>query len=114
MAAIAMMAARVALRMSLSSQNRKGRDHGKNEIAYGQTPQAEPIMRDFPDVGAELVDSHQAVDRGVGGKQPAECQRDVWDRLARPGETGHEELRQAGRQEKDGRVLRLREPGSDS
>src|SRR5580693_5156451 len=109
-----MMAARLALRMSLSSQNRKRRDHGENEIAYRQTPQAEPIMRDVPYASTELVAAHQAIDRGVGGEKPAECKRDLGNGFARPGEACHEELRQAGREQQDGRVLRPREPSADS
>src|SRR5215472_11030362 len=100
-----MMAARLALRMSLSSQNCRCRDHGEYEIADRQEPETEPRMRDFPDVGAELVDAHDAIDREVGREQPAERLGHLGNGLARPGEAGHEELRQAGCQQKDGRVL---------
>src|SRR5215475_13650618 len=108
------MAARLALLMSLSSLDRKGRDHGEREISERQTPQPEPVMRNLPYAGAELVDAHETIDRGVGGKKPTECKGRVGNCLARPREAGHEELRQAGRQKQDGRVLRPREPGSDS
>lgn len=51
-------------------------------------------MRDLPDIGAELVDAHQAIDRGVGGEKSAERLRHLGNCLARPGEARHEELRQ--------------------
>src|SRR5262245_49631311 len=108
------MAASLALRMSLSSLDRKRRDHGEHEIGEGQTPQYAPVMRDLPDVGTQLIDAYQAIDGGVGGEKPAERKGRVGNCLARPGEAGHEELRQTGCQQQDGRVLRPREPGSDS
>src|SRR5580704_764063 len=107
------MAARLVLRMSLSSLDGKRRDHGEREIGQSQTPQSEPVMRDLPDAGTQLVDAHEAVNREVGGEKPAEREGDLGYRLAWPGKAGHEKLRQAGRQENDGRVLRPREPGPD-
>ena len=59
-------------------------------------------MRDLPDAGAELVDAHEAVDGGVGGENPAERKGHVRNRFAWPREAGHEELRQARRQQQDG------------
>src|SRR6202051_1407310 len=105
------MAARLALRMSLSSLDGKRRDHGEREIGQGQTPQSEPIMRDLPDAGTQLVDSHKAINREVGGENPAQRDGRVGDCFARPCETGGEELRQAGCKEEEGRVLRPGEPG---
>src|ERR1700733_6766287 len=111
--AIATMAARLALRMSLSSLDGKRRDHGECEIGQRQTPQSEPVMRDFPDGRTQLVDAYEAIDCEVGGENPTECYGYVGDGFARPCEAGHEELRQAGREEQDGGVFRPREPGPD-
>src|ERR1700688_3683671 len=111
--AIATMAARLVLRMSLSSLDGKRRDHGEREIDQGQTPQSEPIMRDLPDAGTQLVDAHEAVDREVGGENPAQRDGRVGDCFARPCEAGGEELRQAGCKEEEGRVFRPCEPGPD-
>src|ERR1700758_4574579 len=111
--AIATMAARSVLRMLLSSLDGKRRDHGEREIGQSQTPQSEPVMRDLPDAGTQLVDAHEAIDRGVGGEKPAERKGHVGNCFARPCEAGHEELRQAGCKQEDGCVFRPREPGSD-
>src|ERR1700730_9601024 len=111
--AIATMATRLVLRMSLSSLDGKRRDHGEREIGQGQTPQSEPIMRDLPDAGTQLVDAHEAINREVGGEYPAQRDGRVGDCFARPCEAGGEELRQAGCKEEEGRVLRPREPGPD-
>src|ERR1700733_77924 len=111
--AIATMAARLVLRMSLSSLDGKRRDHGEREIDQGQTPQSEPVMRDFPDAGTELVDAHETINREVGGENPAQRDGRVGDRFARPREAGGEELRQAGCKEEEGGVFRPREPGPD-
>src|ERR1700686_2423172 len=94
--AIATMAARLFLRMSLSSLDGKRRDHGEREVGERQTPQPEPIMRDLPDAGTELVDAHEAMNRGVGGENRTERKARVGNCCARPCEAGHEELRQAG------------------
>src|ERR1700686_3384343 len=96
MSAIAIMAARLALRMSLSSLDGKRRDHGEREIGERQTPQSEPIMRDLPDAGTQLVDAHEAIDREVGGENPTERDGRVGDCFARPCDAGVEELKQAG------------------
>src|SRR5258708_37056202 len=91
--AIVTMTARLALCMSPSSLDGKRRDYREREIAERQTPQSEPIMRDFPDAGTELVDAHEAVNRGVGGEQPAQREGRVGDCLARPCEAGGGGLR---------------------
>src|SRR6202790_3944186 len=70
-------------------------------------------MRDFPDAGTELVDAHEAVNRGVSGEYPTQRCGRVGDCLARPCEASGEELRQAGCQKEEGRVFRPREPGPD-
>src|ERR1700688_706677 len=111
--AIATMAARLVLRMSLSSLDGKRRDHGEREIDQGQTPQSEPIMRDLPDAGTQLVDAHEAINREVGGENPTQRDGRVGDCFARPCEAGGEELRQAGCKEEEGRVFRPREPSPD-
>ena len=64
-------------------------------------------MRDLPDAGTELIDAHEAVDRGVGGEYPTQRDGRVGDCFARPCEAGSKELRQAGCQEDEGRVFRL-------
>src|SRR6266478_2177330 len=107
------MAACLALRMFLSSPDGKCRDHGEREIAQRQTPQSEPIMRDLPDAGTQLVDAHKAVNRGVGGEHPTQRDGHVGDCFARPCEAGGEKLRQAGCKKEEGCVLRPREPGPD-
>src|SRR6202011_5081568 len=109
--AIATMAARLVLRMSLSSLDGKRRDHGEREIGQGQTPQSEPVMRDLPDAGTQLVNAHEAINREVGGENPTERNGYVGDGFARPCEARHEELGQAGCQQQDGRVFRPCEPG---
>src|SRR5450756_675951 len=91
--ATATMAARLALRMLCSSLDGKCRDRREREIAQRQTPQPEPVMPDFPDAGAELVDAHEAVDRGIGGKHSTERYGGVGNCFARPCEAGGEELR---------------------
>src|SRR3981081_1674498 len=90
------MTARLALRMSLSFLDGKRRDHGEREIGQGQTPQSEPIMRDLPDAGTQLVDAHEAINREVGGKNPTQRAGRVGDCFPRPCEAGGEKLRQAG------------------
>src|SRR6202023_595859 len=103
--AIATMATRLALRMSLSSIDGKRRDHGEREIGQGQTPQSEPIMRDLPDAGTQLVDAHEAINREVGGEElrQAGCKEEE-GRVFGPRETGPDGLpHEAGRQQKDGR-----------
>src|SRR6202795_141020 len=100
--AIATMAAPLTLRMSLSSLDGSRRDHREGEIGQRQTPQPEPIMRDLPDVGAELVDAHQAIDCKVGGENLAQGLGCFGDCFARPREAGGEELRQACREDEDG------------
>src|SRR5712672_2387802 len=107
------MAARLALCMSPSSPDGKCRDYCEREIAERQTPQPEPIMRDLPDAGTELIDAHEAVNRGVGGEHPTERNGRVGDGFARPCEAGGEELRQAGCKQEQGRVFRPCEPGPD-
>src|SRR6266852_9796771 len=94
--AIATMATRLALCMSQSSLAGKCRGPREREIAQGQTPQSEPIMRDLPDAGTQLVDAYEAVNRGVGGQHPTQRDGRVGDCFARPCEAGGEELRQAG------------------
>src|ERR1700729_397710 len=111
--AIATIAEFLALRMWLASLDGTGRDHGECEIGQRQTPQSEPTMPDFPDTGTQLVDAHEAIDSEVGGENPTERNGYVGDSFARPCEAGHEELRQAGCEEQDGRVFRPREPGPD-
>src|SRR6266702_5526646 len=93
---IATMAARLALCMSLSSLDDKCRDHRECEIDQRQAPEAEPVMRDLPDAGTELIDADEAVDRGIGGENPTERKGHVGDCFARPREAGCEELGQAG------------------
>src|ERR1700676_1286568 len=107
------MAARLVLRMSLSSLDGKRRDHGEREIGQGQTPQSEPVMCDLPDAGTELVDAHETVNRGVGGEHPTQRDGGVGDSFARPCEAGGEELREAGCKDEEGRVFRPCEPGPD-
>src|SRR5713101_5093041 len=111
--AIATMATRLALCMSPSSLDGKCRGHREREICQGQTPQSEPIMRDLPDAGTQLVDAHEAINREVGGKNPTQRDGRVGDGFARPCEAGGEKLRQAGCKKEEGCVLRPREPGPD-
>src|SRR5713101_5419120 len=108
-----MMAARLALCMSLSSLDGKCRNHREREITQGQTPQSEPVMRDLPDAGTQLVDAHEAVDRGVGREHPTQRDGSVRDCFARPCEAGGEELGQAGCKQEEGRVFWPCEPGPD-
>src|SRR6266851_6586529 len=103
----------LALRMSLSSFDSKRRDHGERKVDERETPQPEPVMRDLPDAGAELIDAHETINRGVGGENPTERKGRVGNCFARPCEAGHEELRQAGRKQENGRVFRPREQGPD-
>src|SRR5258705_10688852 len=70
-------------------------------------------MRDLPDAGTQLVDAHEAVNRGVGGEHPTQRDSRVGDCFARPSEAGGEELRQAGCKEEQGRVFWPCEPGPD-
>src|SRR5258708_24024949 len=107
------MVARLALRTSLSSLDGKGGDHGEGEIDQRQTRQCEPVMRDLPDAGTQLVGAHEAVYRGVGRKYPTQRDDRIGDCLARPCETCGEELRQTGCKEENGCVFRPREPGPD-
>src|SRR6202049_527245 len=111
--AIATMAARLVLRMSLSSLDGKRRDHSEREIGQGQTPQSEPIMRDLPDAGTQLIDAHDAINGGVGGENPTQRDARLRDCFVRPCEAGGEKLRQAGCQEEEGCVFRPCEPGPD-
>src|SRR5258708_32772693 len=99
--------------MSLSSLDGKCRDHREREITQGQTPQSEPVMSDLPDAGTELVDAHEAVNRGVGGGHPAQRDGRVLDCLAPPCEARAEELRQAGGTEEEWRGVRAGEPRPD-
>src|SRR5260221_11505021 len=110
---IANMAARLALRMSPSSLDGKRRDHSEREIGQRQTPQSEPVMRDLPDAGTELVDAHEAVNRGVGGEQPTQGEGRIGGCVARPCEACGEELRQAGWKEEEGAGFRPCGPGAD-
>src|SRR5258707_6102581 len=103
------MALRSALRISLPPLDRKRREHGEREIDQRQAPQSEPVMRDLPDAGTQLVDAHEAIDRGVGGENPTERDGRIGDCLARPRETCGEELRQACCKEDERRGFRPRE-----
>src|SRR4051812_14228854 len=107
------MTARLALPMSLSSLDGERRDNGEGEIAKGQTPQSEPVMRDLPDAGTQLVDAHEAVDCGVGREHPTQRDGSGRDCLARPCEAGGEELRQTGCKKEESRVFRPCKPGPD-
>src|SRR5258708_35413027 len=109
--AIATMAVRLALCMSPSSLHGKRRDHGEREIGQRQTPQSEPIMRDLPDAGAQLVDTHEAIYRDVGGENPTQRDGRVGDCFARPCEAGGGKMRQAGCKKEEGGVLRPGGPG---
>src|SRR5580658_8014056 len=110
---IATRAARLSLRMSLSSLDGKRRDHGEREIGQRQTPQPEPVMRDLPDAGTQLVDAYEAIDRVVDRENSTERNGRLGDGLARPSEADGEELGQAGRKQEQGRGFRPREPGPD-
>src|SRR5260370_41154820 len=99
------MTVRLVLRMSLSSHDGKRRDHGEREICQGQTPQSEPIMRDLPDAGTQLVDAHEAINREVGGKNPTQRDGRVGDGFAPPCEACGEKLRQAVCTKEGGWVL---------
>src|SRR5216683_3767940 len=109
----ATMAGRLIFCMSLSSLDGECGDHGEREIGQSQTPQSEPVVPDLPDAGTELVDAHETVNRGVGGEHPTERDGRVGNCFARPCEAGHEELRQAGCKDEEGRVFRPCEPGPD-
>src|SRR6266487_2021097 len=107
------MAVRLALCMPLSSLDGECRDQREREIAQRQTPQSEPVMPDLPDTGTELIDAHEAVNRGVGREYPTQRDGRVGDCFARLCEAGGEKLRQAGCQEEEGRVFRPCEPSPD-
>src|SRR3984885_5231419 len=107
------MAAVLDMRMLLSSLDGECRDYGEREIGQGQAPQTEPIVPDFPDVGAQLVDANQAINREIRGENPTQRDGRVGDGLARPCEAGGEKLGQAGCEKKQGRVLRPREKRAD-
>src|SRR5689334_10841722 len=107
------MVKRSALRMSLPPFDGKRRDHGEHEITHGQAPQSEPVMRDLPEAGPQLVDAHQTINREDGWENPTEREGGIRYCFARPSETGGEELRQTCCKEEDGRVFRPREPGPD-
>src|ERR1700739_4859623 len=111
--AIATMAARLALRMSLSSLDGKRRDHSEREIGERQTPQSEPVMRELTEAGTQLLDAHEPINRECGGEKPAQSDGRFGDCFARPCEAGGEELRQAGCKQEEGCIFRPREPGPD-
>src|SRR5262245_13629385 len=86
--------------------------YGDCEIDGGQNPEAAPIARDLPQAGAKLIDADDAIDGEVRRKDVADGLDGVGDRLARPGETGEEKLRQAGAEENQRRGFGMFEPGA--
>src|SRR5260370_2021872 len=98
------MALRSALRISLPPLDRKRREHGEREIDQRQAPQPEPVMRDLPDAGTQLVDANQSIDREVGGENSTQPDGRIGDCLARPPATWGEGLKKALCQDDERRV----------
>src|SRR5262245_44718743 len=108
----AMMRRRLRLAIRMPPVDQMRRKHREQEIYDCQEPKAGPSVRHLPQARTELVDAHDAVDREIGGKDLARGEHRPGDRLARPGESGREELRQAGRDEDQKRHLWALEPGA--
>src|SRR5262245_7778067 len=107
----AMRPIRLGLGMDLPPFHGISRDDRQREIDQSEAPESDPVAGDLPDVSAQLVGADQYIDgeiRREHAPQRSGCGR---ERFARPGESGRKELRQAGREQDDGRVFRTREPG---
>src|SRR5262245_17190652 len=91
--------------------NHGHRRRREREVDGGKDAEPGPIARHLPQRRAELVDADDSVDREIGGEDSPRDLDHLRDGLARPGETGREELRQAGSEEDEGRGFRVPEPG---
>src|SRR5262245_39933264 len=85
--------------------------HCKREISDRKDPQSRPVTPDLPQARAQLVDTNEAVDREIRREDGPGGLNRFGDRLARPGEAGQEELRQAGAEENERRSFWTFEPG---
>jgi len=63
-------------------------------------------MRNLGETRAELVDAHEAVDREIRGEDGSGGLHRLGYPLARPGEAGQEQLRQAGAEKDERRRFR--------
>src|SRR5262249_20053609 len=106
----AMMIGRLAMRPPPLDQERGHRC--EREIHDRQNPQTTPVARQVPQACTKLVDAHESIDREIRRKDIADRLYRLGDRLARPGEAGQEQLRQAGGEEDQRRGLRMLEPGA--
>src|ERR1700722_18546612 len=93
------------MRLAMGSPwpHQKCGDDREREIDRGQRPQTAPIVKYLPQRGAQLIDANDAVDGEVRWEDVTQGLHRFWYRLARPRETGQEELRQAGAEEDQGR-----------
>src|SRR4029077_10968940 len=89
-----------------------GGHYREQEIENGQQPEPAPVVHNLREACSKLVDAHEAVDREIGREHVAGGENRPRDRFAWPGETGQEELRQAGGEKDKRRRLGAREPGA--
>src|SRR4029450_5861320 len=89
------------------------RHHSKREVSKHKYPEPAPVTRYLPKACAELVDTHNTVDREIRRENITNGLHRFGDRFARPGEAGQEELRQAGTEENERRRFGMLEPGSE-
>src|SRR5262245_25869595 len=66
----------------------------EREVADGQDPEASPGVCHVPEIGAQLANADDRVDREIGREDTAGGEHRPGDRFARPGKAGQEELRQ--------------------
>src|SRR5438046_2219044 len=84
-------------------------DHREREIDDGEAPEPAPVARHLPQARAHLVEADEAIDRKIGGKDIRGGLYPLGDGLARPGEAGEKELRQAGAEKDERRRFRMLE-----
>src|SRR3981081_2113365 len=108
----ATMPARLRLAIHLPPLAEKRGHHREREINDRQGQESAPIVCHLPQARTELVDADETVDREIRREYVSRRQHRLGDRLARPGKTGQEQLRQARTEENECRRLWMPEPGA--
>src|SRR5262245_21421921 len=85
----------------------------EREVADGEEPETLPGVCHVPEIGAQLANPDDRIDREIGREDVAGGEHRPGDRFARPGESGQEELRQTGSEEDEHRRIGAREPGAN-
>src|SRR5262245_34922035 len=104
------MPASLRLAMQASPPDHGRGNHREHEVDDGQDPEALPVVRDFPQARAQLVDAHDAIDGEIRREDIDGGKEGIGDCIERPGKTRQKQLRKRRAEEDEGRSLRALEP----